>query len=46
MENLTQRWIQSGPFFESQITFLNFQKRAGEAFPSPSCASVGVAEYS
>ena len=40
MENLTQRWIQSGPLFQNQGTFFDFQKRAGEASaPSlPSCA--------
>ena len=35
MENLTQRWIQSGPFFQNQGAFFYFQKRAGEASPPP-----------
>ena len=40
IENLTQIWIQSGPFFfENQGTFSDFQKRAVKASPPPSCAS-------
>ena len=33
MENLTQRWTLSGPFYQNQGNFFNFQKRAGEACP-------------
>ena len=39
MENLTQRWIKSGPVFQNKDTFFYFQKMAGEASsprtPSP-----------
>ena len=46
MENLTQRWTQSGPFFPKSGHFFRFSKRAGEASPlPPSCAPVIVAEY-
>ena len=31
MENLTQRWTQSGPLFQNQGTFFDFQIRAREA---------------
>ena len=31
MEQITQWWIQPGPFFQNQDTFFYFQKRAGEA---------------
>ena len=38
MENLTQRWIQSGPFFPKSGHFFDFQKRAMEVFPlAPNC---------
>ena len=43
MENLTQWWIQSGPFFPKSGHFFRFSKRAGEA--SPSCMPVSVTEY-
>ena len=33
MEKITQRWIQSGLFFQNQGTFFDFQKRAGETSP-------------
>ena len=33
MENLTQRCTQTGPFFQNQGTFLNFQKGAKEVYP-------------
>ena len=46
MENLTQRWIKSGPVFQNKDTLFYFQKMAGEASSprtpppphSPSCA--------
>ena len=34
MEDLTQGWIELGPFFQNQGTFFDFQKRAGDAPPS------------
>ena len=46
MENLTQRWAQSGPFFAKSGLFFRFAKTAGEAYPlSPSSAAVNVTEY-
>ena len=46
MENLTQRWAQSGPFFAKSGLFFRFSKRAGEVYPlSPSSAAVNVTEY-
>ena len=46
MKNLTQRWTQSGPFFQKSGHFFRFSKRAGETSPiTPICASVSVAEY-
>ena len=46
MENLTQRWAQSGPFFAKSGLFFRFAKRAGEPYPlSPSSAAVNVTEY-
>ena len=46
MKNLTQRWIQSGPFFQKSGHFFRFSERAGEASPlQPSFAPVSVAEY-
>ena len=43
MENLTQRWTQSGPLFPKSGHLFRFSKRAGEASPlSPSCAPVSV----
>ena len=33
MENLTQKWTQSGYFLQNQGTFFDFQNRAGEASP-------------
>ena len=43
MEILTQRWTQSGPFFQNQGTFPDFQKkRQGRLPPSPSCAPVSM----
>ena len=45
MENLTQRWTQSGPFCPKSGHF-QFSKRAGEDSSLPlSCASVSMAEY-
>ena len=45
MENCTQKWTQSGPFFPNSGHFFRFSKRAGEAFPLPlSCAPVIVAK--
>ena len=43
MENLTQRWTQSQPFFKKSGHFFEFQK--GQRRPPPSCAPVSVAEY-
>ena len=37
MENLAQKWTQSGPIFLKISTFSDFQKRAGETFPQVSC---------
>ena len=34
MENLTQSWIQSGPFFQNKGTIFDFQKRGWDACPS------------
>ena len=31
MENLTQRWTQSGPLIQNQGTLFDFQLKAGEA---------------
>ena len=31
MENLTQRWTQTGHYLQNQGTFFDFQNRAGEA---------------
>ena len=46
MENLIQRWAQSGPLFPKSGHFFRFSKSAGEASPlSPSCAPVSVVEY-
>ena len=50
MENLTQRWIQSGPFFQNQGTFFDSQKRAGEPPPGaphlpPLVARLCLQEY-
>ena len=48
MENLTQRWTQSRPFFQDQnIFFRAFSKKGKRKFhPSPlCCASVSVDEY-
>ena len=46
MENLTQRWKQSEPFFQKSGIFCRFSKRAGEVSPLPlSCAPVSVTEY-
>ena len=35
MENLTQKWTQSGHFSLNQGTFFDFQNRAGELPPLP-----------
>ena len=35
MENLTQKWTQSGHFSLNQGTFFDFQNRAGEPPPPP-----------
>ena len=35
MEDLTQGWTQLEPFFQTQGTFFDFQKRVGEAYPPP-----------
>ena len=46
MENLTQRWVQSGPFLQEPEHFFRFSKRAGKASPlPPSCVPVSVAKY-
>ena len=47
MENLTQRWTQSGLFFKIRAFFFTFKKRQGEACPCllPSCTSVSLDEY-
>ena len=46
MENLTQRWAQSGPFFLKPGHFFQFSETAVEASPlPPCCASVNVDEY-
>ena len=53
MENLTQWWMQLGPFFQKSRFLKNhrfsinrFSKRPGEASPlPPSCVPVYVAEY-
>ena len=43
MENLTQRWSQSGFILQNQDTLSDFQKRAGEDSPyTPSCLPVSV----
>ena len=42
MENLTQRWTQSGPFFQKPGHFFQFFKRAGEASPLPVVACLWV----
>ena len=34
MENLTQRWTQSGPLIQNHGTLFDFQLKAGEASPS------------
>ena len=39
MKNLTQRWTQSGPFFQNQGTFFDFLKRTGEEL----CFSLSLA---
>ena len=45
MENLTQRWTQSGPFFPKYGPFFQFSKRTGEVSPlPPSFAPVSVAK--
>ena len=45
MENLTQRWTQSGPFFPKSGHFFQFSKSAGEASPlSSSYTPFSVAE--
>ena len=46
MENLTQRWVQSGPFLQEPEHFFRFSKRAGKVSPlPPSCVPVSVAKY-
>ena len=35
MEKSTERWIKLGPSSENHDTFLNFQKRTGDAPPLP-----------
>ena len=35
MKHFTQGWTQLGHFLPNQITFVDFQKRAGEASPWP-----------
>ena len=46
MENLTQRWTQSGPFFQNQGTFFDFYKKGSEGFlPPPCCVPLSVTEY-
>ena len=45
MENLTQRWTQSGSFLPKSEYFFQFKKkRAREAYPLPpsSCTPVSV----
>ena len=43
MENLIQRWTQSGPDFQNQGTFFNFQKRAWEV---KGCFTVNFIKFS
>ena len=46
IENLTQRWTQSGPFFKKSAHFFSIFKQVGEASLLPSnCAVVSAAEY-
>ena len=47
MENLTQRWTKSGPFFPKSGLVFWFSKRAGGGVSLLllSCAQIGVAEY-
>ena len=46
IENLTQRWTQSGPFFKKSAHFFSMFKQVGEASLLPSnCAVVSAAEY-
>ena len=46
MENSTQRWTQSRPFFPRSGHCFGFSKRAGEvSFNSLNCVPVGVAGY-
>ena len=46
MENVTQRWTQSGPFYPNWGHFFRFSKKTGEASSLPfSCVPVSVAEY-
>ena len=46
VKNLTQRWTESGPFFEKSGHFFQFSQSAGETSPlPPSCAPVSVTEY-
>ena len=41
MENLTQKWTQSGSFYQKSGQFFRFSKRVGEVSPfDPSCATV------
>ena len=35
MKDLTQGWILLWPFYQNQVTFFDFQKKVGEASPSP-----------
>ena len=42
MENLTQRWTLSAPFFQKSGQFFWFSKRAGEASPLPLAARLWV----
>ena len=45
VKNLTQRWTESGLFFEKSGHFFRFSQSAGEASPlPPSCAPVSVTE--
>ena len=46
VENLTQRWIRTGPFFPKSGQVFRFSKSSRGGLPlPPSCAPVSVAEY-
>ena len=45
MEKITQSWIQSGPFFQNQGTFLDFEKKGKRDFPTSSLAPALLVAY-